>query len=136
LPATDEAVASLPAAWDALRPDEAEAQPSEARHYAELQASLTSLATRRAEARARVERLQRMQSLLAPFGDNMQENLVTRNSAVEKELERMRFLLVRAAARMEQLSGEAAEGQDHADTAMEDLGDSERGKMKNLLAEL
>ncbi|KAI0536507.1 kinetochore Sim4 complex subunit Fta4 [Xylaria digitata] len=120
---TDEAIASLPPTWDTQKPSEATAYPLEARRYAEQTTALTSLSTKRQEVRERVERLRRMAALLAPFessNDNnddddttqstqsrsrtsVQENLITRNGEVERELERMRLLLARVAGRIAQL---------------------------------
>ncbi|KAI0402211.1 kinetochore Sim4 complex subunit Fta4 [Xylaria palmicola] len=126
---TDEAIASLPATWDLHKPREAESHPLEARRYAELSAALSSLSARQQEARERVARLRRMAALLRPFDSStptttttntattaaasppssapsaptVQENLITRNGEVERELERMRLLLARVAGRVAQL---------------------------------
>ncbi|KAI1850318.1 hypothetical protein JX266_004176 [Neoarthrinium moseri] len=132
--ATDHAIASLPPTWDAHAPGEAEAQPPEAHRYAELQSSLTSLSARRAEITARVERLRHMRALLDPFQENnVQENLVTRNGEVEKELERMRFLLVRVAGRIGQLPDPARDAETDDDVPMEDLDELEKKKVDALL---
>lgn len=116
--ATDEAIASLPPTWDIQKPHEASDHPLEAHRYAELTTALTSLSTRRQEVRQRVERLRRMAALLAPFEANdedttqseisqprmsVQENLITRNGEVERELERMRLLLARVRGRIAHL---------------------------------
>ncbi|KAK7745102.1 hypothetical protein SLS62_009966 [Diatrype stigma] len=106
---------------------QAEAHPPEARRYADLAAQLTALSARRKEARERVARLRGVNALLAPFrapdrengeneggeegGENgggrvssvVQPNLVTRNGEIERELERMRVLLVRVAGRVARL---------------------------------
>lgn len=104
---------------------QAESHPPEAQRYADLAAQLAALSTRRKEARDRVARLRSTHALLAPFRDSddgddgngvdengdgatttagvVQPNLVTRNGKVEKELERMRFLLVRVAGRVARL---------------------------------
>ena len=131
LVATDTAIASLPPTWDqhpnATAAQQAEARPPEAQRYADLAAELTTLSSKRREARERVARLCRMRDLLAPFsattgaendadgedkGEDdegarararIQPNLVTRNGEIEKELERMRFLLVRVAGRVARL---------------------------------
>lgn len=140
LVATDTAIASLPPTWDqhpnATTAQQAEAHPPEANRYADLAAQLTTLSSKRREARERVARLRRMRDLLAPFSatgnvadgedkgeeqdnddDNdegarararIQPNLVTRNGEIEKELERMRFLLVRVAGRVARLPAAAA----------------------------
>ncbi len=104
-------ITSLPPDWDTVSPQQAEAYPLEARRYADLVAQLQDLASQRSEAAARVARLQRMRDLLAPFGDieSVQENLVTRNSEVEAELQRMRMLLARVGGRVSQLKDQRAE---------------------------
>ena len=121
---------------NATTAQQAEAHPPEAQRYADLAAQLTTLSRKRREARERVARLRRMRDLLAPFSatgndadgedkgeeqdnddDNdegarararIQPNLVTRNGEIEKELERMRFLLVRVAGRVARLPAAAA----------------------------
>ncbi|KAI1204285.1 kinetochore Sim4 complex subunit Fta4 [Annulohypoxylon truncatum] len=65
--------------------------------------------------------------------DKVQPNLVTREGELEKELERMRFLLVRVAARVAQLPD--AEPETGEDAAMEDLEAVERVKVERLLDE-
>lgn len=105
----------------------------EARRYADLQSSLSSLSKRRTETKARVERLRQMQTLLLPFKENVQENLVTRNGEIEKELERMRVLLVRVAGRIGQLPENDNPVDDDDDEVMEDLDELERGKVQSLL---
>ncbi|KAI1293897.1 kinetochore Sim4 complex subunit Fta4 [Xylaria venustula] len=155
---TDEAIASLPPTWDLHKPREAEARPPEARRYAEQTTTLTELSARRQEARERVERLRRMASLLKPFESidenenddstahtqltsdgsrtTVQENLITRNGEVERELERMRLLLARVAGRIAQLpNNKSASG----DVDGDEDGDSfdfealEQGKIEKLL---
>ncbi|KAI4592668.1 hypothetical protein KJ359_010570 [Pestalotiopsis sp. 9143b] len=128
---TDEAISALPPTWDSHRPEQAEADPTEAARYEALQDRLRALSAQRAEARARVERLRQMQALLRPFEANVQENLVTRNGEIEKELERMRVLLVRVAGRVGQLPNKE---NDDADEVMEDLDELERRKVDSLLS--
>lgn len=147
LPASDSAIAALPPTWDHIDAHETQSRPAEAAYYDEVQTRLTELSARRVETRARVERLRAMQNLLQPFrgdasADNeeadeasqnkkLQENLVTRNGEVEKELERMRVLLVRVAGRVGQLP---AQNSEEDDTAMiGDLDKAERGKVQSLL---
>ncbi|KAI0847003.1 kinetochore Sim4 complex subunit Fta4 [Daldinia vernicosa] len=61
--------------------------------------------------------------------EKVQPNLVTRDGEMEKELERMRVLLVRVAARVAQLP----DPEPGEDVAMEDLEAVERGKVERLL---
>ncbi|TGJ88704.1 hypothetical protein E0Z10_g19 [Xylaria hypoxylon] len=158
---TDEAIASLPPTWDTQKPREATSHPLEARRYAEQTTTLTVLSTRRQEVRERVERLRRMAALLAPFESNtnnsndndnttqsiqsqpatsVQENLITRNGEVERELERMRLLLSRVAGRVAQLPNKHASDaiNDEDDVAADsmDLDTLERDKVDNLLDRL
>lgn len=132
-------ISSLPPAWESER--EAAAYPLEAERYAELAGRLRALAARRDETRARVERLRRMRALLAPFGSTtndgagagedssfgpsggVQENLVTRDGEVEKELERMRMLLVRVGDKVARLKEKEA-GRDDDDSDLFGDGDA------------
>ncbi|KAI0376860.1 kinetochore Sim4 complex subunit Fta4 [Hypomontagnella monticulosa] len=141
--ASDDIIASLPSTWDQHSPSQSEAHPPEAQRYADLVSSLTSLATRRREARDRLERLRRMRALLAPVSsepgavdstegiNKVQPNLVTRDGDLEKELERMRMLLVRVAARVDRLPD--LDPEQDEDVAMEDLEAVERNKVERLL---
>ncbi|KAI2602542.1 kinetochore Sim4 complex subunit Fta4 [Hypoxylon sp. NC1633] len=144
--ATDEVILSLPSTWDLHSTVQAESSLPEARRYADLAASLSALCARRKEARARLNRLRRMRDLIAPFNstpdttgtindvedvgiDKVQLNLVTRDGDLEKELERMRVLLVRVAARVAQLP----EPESGEDAAMDDVDTAERDKVERLL---
>ncbi|KKA30824.1 hypothetical protein TD95_005062 [Thielaviopsis punctulata] len=111
-------IQDLPPSWE----DQAAVSqfPAEAQRYAALAERLSSLDVERTTLLARVERLRRMRNSLAPFvpqkkrarhdeaGDEddqelesvVQENLVTRNSEMERELERMRVLLARVGGRV------------------------------------
>lgn len=152
--ATDRIISTLPQTWSAAHPKQAEQHPPEAKRYEDLVSSLTSLSARREQARQRAERLRKMKGLLQPFddgatqdksggGSNVQQNLVTRNGDVEKELERMRMLLVRVSGRLAQLPPPEArrQGEDitmddgggGGDEAVEDLDIVERNKVDALL---
>ncbi|KAI1761934.1 kinetochore Sim4 complex subunit Fta4 [Hypoxylon sp. FL1150] len=146
--ASDEVISTLPGTWDLHSPSQAEASPPEAQRYADLAASLVSLSARRKEARERLDRLRRMRDLLVPFTssdangvdigggaglEKVQPNLVTRDGELEKELERMRVLLVRVAARVGQLPDPEP---DSGDVAMEDVDSMEQRKVARLLDEL
>ncbi|KAK8062295.1 hypothetical protein PG997_014392 [Apiospora hydei] len=142
---SDPMIAALPPNWDQIDAHETQSRPTEAAYYVELQTTLSVLSARRAETRARVERLRAMQNLLQPFrGDadvaddenqnkKVQENLVTRNGEVEKELERMRTLLVRVAGRVGQLPARNATDEDGDTDMIGDLDKAERGKVQSLL---
>ncbi|PTB43797.1 hypothetical protein M441DRAFT_65596 [Trichoderma asperellum CBS 433.97] len=102
----EQAIETLPAAWPSDR--DAEAFPLEATRYAATVRQLTDLNRQRKELRQRVERLRSLQKTVESFqttdGAGVQENLVTRDGPVEKELEKMRFLLARVAGRVSELS--------------------------------
>lgn len=98
--ANDGTIESLPPSWPAGK--EAAARPENAQAYAESVARLAELGQERKQARLRLEKLRRLQSIIEPLnttdaGNGIQENLVTRNGAVETELEKMRSLLERVA---------------------------------------
>jgi hypothetical protein len=100
-------IESLPSTWSSEK--EANKQPAEAKRYSDGVQSLTDLNAQRKEVKLRVERLRRLKALIAPLrtqdgGAGVQENLATRNGALEKELERTRMLLLRVAGRVERLS--------------------------------
>ncbi|KAJ0119364.1 kinetochore protein [Diaporthe amygdali] len=141
-------VSSLPPDWESDR--EAAAYPLEAKRYAELAMRLRGLSARREEARARVERLRRMKARLAPFSGagaaedatsgqsgGVQENLVTRDGEVEKELERMRVLLVRVGDKVARLEEKEADDSDlfgEGDAMIvDDVEVEERRKVDSLL---
>ncbi|KAI3398415.1 hypothetical protein diail_9235 [Diaporthe ilicicola] len=153
-------ISSLPPAWEPGR--EAAAYPLEAERYAELAGRLRGLSARRDEARARVERLRRMTALLAPFSSpgsgagagagadassssydpsgGVQENLVTRDGEVERELERMRMLLVRVGDKVARLKEKELWRDDDSDLfgdgdamIVHDVEVEERRKVEGLL---
>jgi len=151
--ASDTIISTLPQTWSAAHPKQAVEHPPEAKRYEDLASSLTSLSARRKQARQRVERLRKMKGLLQPFNSdatqneggngtsNVQQNLVTRNGDVEKELERMRMLLVRVSGRLAQLpppgtrrqEGDVTMDDGDSDEVVEDLDVVERNKVDALL---
>lgn len=87
----------------------------ETKRYADAVRQLSELNDQRKQLRQQVARLKRLQSLIEPLqttenGVGIQENLLTRNGPVEKELEKMRFLLARVGGRVHALPGEAPNG--------------------------
>lgn len=99
--ADDSTIETLPPSWPLEK--EAAARPEDAAAYAESVESLTQLASARKQAQLRLEKLRRLQAAIEPLhssdsGGGIQENLVTRNGAVEKELEKMRSLLARVSS--------------------------------------
>jgi hypothetical protein len=99
-------IESLPTDWFSAK--DITAYPLEAKRYTDTVQRLTDLNEQRNQLKLRVEKLRRIKSTIEPLrttegGEGVQENLVTRNGAVEKELEKMRFLLARVAGRVGQL---------------------------------
>lgn len=124
--AKPETIEALPDAWD--NESEAARQPEEAEHYAELVNHLKSLKERKEEMRAKIERYKALKSDLEPLNEpsrNVQENLCTRNSAVEEELQKMRMLLARVNGRLETLPPATAAREDSGDP-MEGLDDEKK----------
>lgn len=85
----------------------------------------------RKQIRQRVDRLKSLQASIAPLrtadrGVGVQENLITRNGPVEKELERMRTLLTRVTARVGELDRVRGD-------AMELDDDNQKAKVDNFL---
>ncbi|KAL2133745.1 hypothetical protein VTI74DRAFT_1825 [Chaetomium olivicolor] len=126
-------ITTLPLEWDS--PHTSFSDPLETKRYAELSAELHTLAERKQQAAARVARLRQMKALLEPFspasasnegGDDggglkgVQENLVTRNGEIEKELSRMRMLLARVGGRVGRLKEQGSGGE-----GSEEVGDVE-----------
>jgi uncharacterized membrane protein YccC len=90
--------------------------PMETKRYADAVQQLTELNDQRKQLREQVARLKRLQSIVEPLqtdenGAGIQENLLTRNGPVEKELERMRILLARVGGRVLSLPEEAPNGE-------------------------
>lgn len=101
--ADNKAIEDLPSSWP--NDKDVTSHPMEAKLYADAVSRLTALNDQRKAIRQRVERLRRVKSTIDPLqtqdgGAGVQENLVTRNGEVEKELDKMRMLLVRVAGRV------------------------------------
>ncbi|ROW08202.1 hypothetical protein VPNG_06952 [Cytospora leucostoma] len=165
--ADDKVASSLPPTWGSVSAREEGAHPLEAERYAELAGRVQGLAARRRGVEARVARLRRIRGLVAPFegvpsdGTNdrdqdaaaggggggggggvggVQENLVTRDGEVERELERMRMLLVRVGDKVGRLQGgRDGEGEvedlfgDGDAMVVDDVEVEERRKVEGLL---
>ncbi|OHE90591.1 hypothetical protein CORC01_14117 [Colletotrichum orchidophilum] len=135
----ENAVRLLPLTWPAER--DATTFPMEVKRYAELAGRLKTLAEQRQRVKARVERLRRMKALLDPFriedaGAGVQENLVTRDGEVEKEMEKMRVLLARVGGRVGLLpeSTESTNQRKEADSLIvEPVATGEKRKLDDLL---
>lgn len=89
----EDIISQLPEEWSA---DAATRAPENAAKYAQLQGRLQELTEKRRVAREKVEAYRHTVDLLRPFDAGyVQENLVAKNGEVEKELERMRMLMLR-----------------------------------------
>lgn len=89
------------------------------------------LSERRKAAKERLEQYKAMKALLEPFEDpkeSVQGNLVGRNGEVERELERMRMLMLRVERGVEGLDGveEGQEGDIDMDIDVDPEGEEER----------
>ncbi|KAJ4247182.1 hypothetical protein NW762_013321 [Fusarium torreyae] len=109
----EEAIQALPVSWHSEK--EISDHPMEAKRYSDAVRQLSDLNEQRKQLREQVARLKRLQSVVEPLqttdnGVGIQENLLTRNGPVEKELERMRLLLVRVGGRVHALPDEAPNG--------------------------
>ena len=91
----------MPEEWNSAK------APELAEKYGELQARLRELGVKRKAAREKVEGYRKMKALLGPFREDggVQENLVTKNGEVERELERMRMLMLRVGEGVGRLEG-------------------------------
>jgi hypothetical protein len=107
--------------------------PEEATKYNELQRKLADLNERRKATRDRVERYRAAKKLLDPFkGEDagLQENLVTKNGEIERELERMRMLMLRVERGVMGLGGRIGDDEMELDV---DLDEDENRKLLDLL---
>ncbi|EHK24124.1 uncharacterized protein TRIVIDRAFT_45482 [Trichoderma virens Gv29-8] len=132
----ENAIETLPATWPSDK--DVEAYPMEATRYAETVRQLTDLSQQRKDLRQRVERLRSLQKTVESFrttdGVGIQENLVTRDGPVEKELEKMRFLLARVAGRVSKLS-DADTSRDSGQVELKSLTEARKRHIEEFLAD-
>lgn len=120
----------------------------EAKRYVDSVQTLTALQSDREDLKLRVERLRRLQSMVDPLktpsdadednnhgGSGVQENLVTRGGVVEKELERMRMLLVRVAGRVGSLPAPSAATAAREAEESESMSTRKKRDLDNFLAD-
>jgi hypothetical protein len=122
-------IEKLPEQWSEAAESKA---PAEAARYKELQSRLVDLNEKRKAAREKVEQYRAAKKLLEPFeGEDagLQDNLITKNGEVERELERMRMLMLRVERGIMGLEGVRGDDMD-LDV---DLGQDERRKLAALL---
>ncbi|KAF5634586.1 kinetochore fta4 [Fusarium sp. NRRL 52700] len=110
----NEVIQALPASWHLEK--DLNDYPMETKRYTDAVQQLTELNDQRKQLREQVARLKRLQSIVEPLqtdenGAGIQENLLTRNGPVEKELERMRILLARVGGRVLSLPEKAPNGE-------------------------
>ncbi|GKU04046.1 kinetochore protein fta4 [Fusarium langsethiae] len=106
----EEVIAVLPASWHVEK--DVNGHPEDVKLYADTVARLTELNHQRKQLREQVARLKHLKTIVEPLqttdnGGGIQENLLTRNGPVEKELEKMRFLLARVGGRVHALPEQA-----------------------------
>ncbi|KAM3076302.1 hypothetical protein ACMFMG_006194 [Clarireedia jacksonii] len=124
-------IESLPLSWS----EEAETKaPAQAARYTVLQQKLVALNERRNAVKERLEQCRAAEKLLRPLEEAsgcVQENLVTRGGEVERELERMRMLLLRVERGLVGVRGAEEEGE--GEREMEDeFVEDEGGKLRAL----
>lgn len=99
----EDIIEQLPEDWS----EESQAEaPEQAARYTELQTKLTELNEKRKVSRERLQQYRVAKKALDPFeGEEagLQENLVTKNGALETELEKMRMLMLRVERGLEKL---------------------------------
>lgn len=117
----------MPEQWS----EEAETRALEqATRYRDLQAKLVALNEKRRVARERLLQYKAAKEMLDPFeGEEakLQDNLVTKNGELEKELDRMRMLMFRVERGLEKLDRSGRADDDDGDGMDLDVED-EAGK--------
>lgn len=135
--ADEQAIYSLPTTW--VSDKDTTDHPMEAKRYADAVDHLTSLNDQRKELGQRVDRLRRLQATVDPLktadrGAGIQENLAARGGDVEKELERMRMLLIRVAGRVGSLP-EARRAKKEEEEDVEPLSALRKRRIDDFLAD-
>ncbi|KAK4168858.1 putative kinetochore protein [Cladorrhinum sp. PSN259] len=148
-----EVISSLPPSWpESSSSSSSSSSPHdnpEQEKYGTLVQTLQSLSSQREILQKRLARLRGLQSLLDPFSSSqsndepeeeeaVQQNLVTRNGELEKELEKMRVLLARVGGRVGMLLSadrmDVDEIEERDDDDDNDNGDDwERRKVEGVL---
>ncbi|KAJ6786932.1 hypothetical protein PWT90_00074 [Aphanocladium album] len=131
-------IESLPSSWPSET--EAAAKPEDAQSYSRSVARLVELSKERQQVQLRMEKLRRFQSSIEPLrtaesGEGVQENLVTRGGAVERELERMRGLLDRVSGRVDNLRDASASSRSRDLVKVDELRMSRKRAVDEFLAD-
>lgn len=133
--AADDAIEELPSSWP-IESDLGRYQ-EKAKQYEGIALRLRQLSEERKEIRLRVEKLRRIKNAVQPLSatdeSNIQDNLITRNGPVEKELERMRILLARVTSRVANLPEQSAsDGLQALTRSTVDLGEMTRWRKRKI----
>ncbi|KAM3448537.1 hypothetical protein MY3296_007731 [Beauveria thailandica] len=133
----DETIDSLPSSWPLEK--EAAAKPEDAQTYSRSVARLAELSKERQQHQLRMEKLRRLQSAIEPLrtsesGKGVQENLVTSNGAVERELEKMRGLLDRVASGVDSFRDASAGSRSRDLVNVDELRTSRKRAVDDFLA--
>ncbi|ATY62754.1 kinetochore protein fta4, putative [Cordyceps militaris] len=136
--ANDGTIESLPVSWPSE--EEAVAKPEDAQTYARSVSRLAELSKERQQVQLRMEKLRRLQSAIQPLrtsesGKGVQENLVTRAGAMERELEKMRDLLGRVAGRVDRLRDASANARSRDLVDVDELRTSRKRAVDDFLAD-
>lgn len=134
-------IEALPETW--ISEKDINDYPMEAKLYADAVRRLSELNEQRNQLRDQVARLNRLKSVVQPLqtgenGAGVQENLLTRDGPVEKELERMRFLLARVGGRVNTLpdgGGSGATSQAIPVTSSDSLSLARKRRIDQFLAD-
>jgi hypothetical protein len=124
--ADGETIEALPQTW--ISDKEITAHPMESKRYADAVQQLQELSEKRKQLKDQVARISRLKAVVEPLqttegGAGVQENIITRNGAIEKELEKMRFLLARVGGRVGTLPQAPTPGVLPADSGVMGDGD-------------
>ncbi|TQW00100.1 hypothetical protein V2A60_001220 [Cordyceps javanica] len=134
----DSTIESLPFSWPSEL--EAAARPEDAQAFSRSVSGLVELSKERQQVQLRMDKLRRLQSAIEPLrtsdsGRGVQENLVTRNGAVERELEKMRNLLDRVAGRVDSFRDASANARSRDLVNMDELRTSRKRAVDEFLAD-
>ncbi|KAK2600195.1 hypothetical protein QQS21_005069 [Conoideocrella luteorostrata] len=133
--AADDSIEALPMSWP-VESDVAN-NPDDAADYEDIVQNLSELTEERKQLRLRVQQLRRIDASVKPLSgteeNGIQDNLVTREGPVEKELEKMRALLARVTGRVAALPDRPANNLSQPKSEPDvDLRDIEKSTKRNV----